>query len=144
LSGNFRQEVGVSVDISIEAPEEETAVSYACTGAKYLSGKLFIDRDVGVALLLEMQDDLPESNLLDFVDPRKQQPVLVEITSPSWCGVGSNSNYPDDYIKVLRKTTGHADIVLTWEGGDGFSGFRVRHGVVTRHEVVQTLGKELK
>lgn len=117
-------------------------MSYACTGADYLRGKLFIDRETGIQLLDEMSDDLPESNLLDFVT---EGPLgLVEIKSPTWCHTGSNRNFPDDYIKVLRKTTGHADIMLTWEGGDRFSGFRVRDGVVTQHEVVQALGKELK
>lgn len=117
-------------------------MSYNCDGAEYLSGKLYIDRATGQKLIEEHGDDLPESSLLDYV-AQKGADDCVEIKNPSWCGSGSNYHYPKLFIKILEHTKGTADIMLTWEGGDSFVGFRVIDGKVTQHEVVRTLGKKL-
>lgn len=121
-------------------------MSYNCTGAEYIKGKLYIERDIGIRLLEEMSDNLPESNLLDCLCVRDPSSLseLVEIKNPTWCDTGSNYNYPEDFVKVLSHTKGKADIVLTWEGGDSLSGFRVEDGKVTQREVVMALGEELK
>lgn len=56
-----------------------------------------------------------------------------------WNGEGSGRSYP--LLKeVLASFNGEADLVLTWEGGDSFSGLRLRDHKVTEHEVVMSLG----
>jgi hypothetical protein len=66
-----------------------------------------------------------------------------------WGGAGSgwatqSTHGKSTLEKILAKTKGDADIVLTWEGGDSHSGVRVRDGKITWHEVVMALGEEEK
>jgi hypothetical protein len=66
-----------------------------------------------------------------------------------WGGEGSgwatqSTHGKSTLEKILAKTKGDADIVLTWEGGDSHSGVRVRDGKITWHEVVMALGEEEK
>lgn len=58
-----------------------------------------------------------------------------------WNGEGSGSSY-EVLKEVLASFNGEADLVLTWEGGDSFSGLRLRDHKVTEHAVVMTLGDE--
>lgn len=57
-----------------------------------------------------------------------------------WNGEGSGRSMIA-LMDVLSSFDGEVDLVLTWEGGDSFSGLRLRDHVVTEHEVVQTLGE---
>lgn len=64
----------------------------------------------------------------------------IPLEDLSWSGTWSGHSY--DLLKdLLSRTLGAADVIYTWEGGDSFSGLRVRDGVVTDHEVIRTLGK---
>lgn len=66
---------------------------------------------------------------------------VVHVRQFWWHGEGSGSSL-DVLARVLAAFDGEADLVLTWAGGDSFSGLRLREHVVTRYEVVLTLGKE--
>ena len=55
---------------------------------------------------------------------------------------GSGSSYDTLIETVLPAFEGEADLVLTWEDGDSFTGLRLRDRVVTKHKVVMTLGEE--
>lgn len=61
-----------------------------------------------------------------------------------WRGEWSGHSFDTLVNDILPVTSGAADIVLTWEGGDSFSGLRVRDGKVTRHKAVMVLGEEEK
>ncbi len=50
----------------------------------------------------------------------------------------------EQLYEALSHTTGSADLLLTWEGGDSHTGIRVVNGKVTKHEVVFALGDEVK
>jgi hypothetical protein len=69
--------------------------------------------------------------------------TVFNVVKPWWYGQGSGRAF-DMFVKSLTYTRGSADILVTWEGGDSFSGLRVRDGVVTRHEIVHALGEEEK
>lgn len=58
-----------------------------------------------------------------------------------WQGEGSGHTF-DMLLAALKFFRGSADLVLCWEGGDSFSGLRVKDGRVTQHEVIMTLGAE--
>lgn len=68
---------------------------------------------------------------------------FVVIQHLAWVGEGSGCSVDVLIDDVLPLTTGSADFLLTWEGGDSFSGIRARDGVVTCHQVVMALGGEL-
>ena len=98
--------------------------------------------------------DLPESNFVNDVqdsidcsvdwDVRRDTFDGVERYVPrrlTWCGIGSNSSI-QLFMELLSKFDGAADIVFTWESGTQ-SGFRLKDGKVTEHEVCLTLGEEI-
>lgn len=63
----------------------------------------------------------------------------------SWGGVASSHHYSDGTLAQLAADLeGEADIIFTWEGGDSFSGVRIKDGKAVKHEVQMTLGKVLK
>jgi hypothetical protein len=69
-------------------------------------------------------------------------PFSTTIVFP-WCGDGSGYNtYLVLRDKVLPAFRGSADLIITYERGDSFSGLRVVDGQVTEHDVVRTLGAE--
>jgi hypothetical protein len=121
---------------------------------------LRIRGDALAALMAEVGDDLPEGCFLHdlplpgkthnkHVFPKKPVPpwspdaeYLIE--HPHWYGEGSGSRWDTLIKKVLPRTLGRADIIYCWEGGEWYTGIRVRDGVVTEHEVVRTLGPETK
>jgi hypothetical protein len=59
-----------------------------------------------------------------------------------WCGDGSGHTEPI-LREVLSAFDGEADLVITWEGGDSFSGLRLRNHKVTEHEIDMRLGDEV-
>lgn len=110
------------------------------------------------ALVEEHAESLPANNLLDAIlektagrhmgmsrvpglhlDDTKDYPIEA---SRLWSGEWSGNSYDVLVEKILPVTSGSADIILTWEGGDAHSGVRVRDGVVTKHKVVLALGEQ--
>jgi hypothetical protein len=86
---------------------------------------------------------VPESNLFDQCDEDK---ALGEFWHPEsglwWYGEGSGHTFDVFVERVLPIFSGSADLVICWEGGDSYSGLRLRDHKVTKHEVVMTLGEE--
>jgi len=123
-------------------------VSYNVDNAAILTGQLWLSREGREwldrrSLVREPKEDsaLPERR------PRYgdiQRDDLARITHFTWGGENSgNAVECGAFRKLLSFTKGTADILLTWEGGDSFSGYRVVDGVVTRHMVEMTLGEEI-
>lgn len=85
------------------------------------------------------QEDRPEVCWLDEteVDWRSYR-TPVRLT---WEGEGSGPTWLA-FKRSLLFTSGQADLVVCWEGGDSYTGLRVNNGLVTEHEVIHTLGKE--
>lgn len=116
-------------------------MSYNIDSSAYLSGGPLVIGGADIIALRKGQ--LAEGNFLtEGVLPENPDPATdYEITAPWWYGNWSGRTL-DAFIAALEVTSGEADILLTWEGGDSFTGLRVRNGVVTRHKVVQVLGDE--
>lgn len=70
--------------------------------------------------------------------------VEYPIEQPDWSGAGSGHLWDVLVEKVLPRTLGRADFVYCWEGGDAYTGIRVVDGHVTLHEVIHSLGAEVK
>ncbi len=115
-------------------------MSYNIDSSEYLSGKLYIRPSKFREARLKYKDDTPEGNFLnddhiaDIVDSDNPEPIK----NMRWYGEGSGRRF-DDFKDILAMTTGEADIVLTWEGGDSITGLRVKDGVVTECDVKMTL-----
>lgn len=136
-------------------------MSYNIDSVDTISGQLFLTPAAALALKIKIgESELPESNILDdsgflgegdegepqldddyYGEDKENTPVAVKV---SWSGTYSGRSYEHLVEKVLPATTGSADLIFYWEGGDSFSGLRVVEGVVTKHEVVMTLGDEEK
>jgi hypothetical protein len=116
-------------------------MSYNIDSTEYLSGgPLRIHQDVVDMANSELEYRLPEGCFIfDLGGPPN---TWHDITHPSWVGEGSG-NEEDTFKYLLSQTKGSADILLTWEGGDSFSGLRVVDGTVTEHRVVHMLGEEV-
>ena len=119
-------------------------MSYNCDSIEYISGKLSIKRSVAVEALQKHADELPESDFIseavsssDGLEPDS----IIEIENPWWGGEGSGRSYVL-FKELLSLTTGAADLLLTWEGGDSINGLRVSEGNVHEKKVKHTLVDE--
>ncbi len=105
-----------------------------------------------VAFRRELSDELPECHLLVPMIAAAEEALVrgevdarIRIEKFWWYGEGSGRAWGDVFIpSIAPKIMGLVEGILTWEGGDSFSGFRIRDGVFTAHEVVQSLGPETK
>ncbi len=60
-----------------------------------------------------------------------------------WYGESSGNLYQDGTLaRFVALTEGEADLFFTWEGGDFFTGLRVRDGATKECDVVMGLAKE--
>lgn len=118
-------------------------MSYNIDSHEVLAGAGLTLTGAQIATFRELEE-LPEIH--PFYDlPEVLEPERAYEITPHWAATWSGHSFEDLLLKViLPATKGEADILYTWEGGDSFSGIRVRDGVVTEHEVVMTLGKELE
>lgn len=105
----------------------------------YLDGALFIDSGIARALLHSLGERglLAECNFLDY--GLAEGEGTVEIKNPAWHGEGSGRQLDTLLTKILPRTSGTADLLVTWEEGDWFTGIRVEAGVVTKHEIEMAL-----
>lgn len=100
------------------------------------------------ALKREIGDEHPESWLFD--EPETSRPAYEDRDSYlyfsriDWQGEGSGYTFDTFLEKVLPRFRGFAELVVCWEGGDSYTGIRVKDGVVTQHKVVHSLGEETK
>lgn len=115
-------------------------MSYNIDTSVTLSGSLRI-LTIHVAGIQHL--DIPEDCFAADLDPYSLEPDQ-EIDDVNWRGEGSGHSFRDVLIaEILPLTTGSADVIFTWEGGDSFSGLRIVDGVVTEHKVVMALGDTL-
>jgi hypothetical protein len=116
-------------------------MSYNIDSIETLSGSLEIHAS---DLAVDQREWPPEDNFIEDVQRQSGDGPFgwLPIKRLAWSGEGSGSTEP--LLKtLLSKTRGSAEFILCWEGGDSFSGLRVIDGVVTEHEVIQTLGEEV-
>jgi len=90
--------------------------------------------------LMASQNFVDDASCVEKVEGLTEE---LLITKPFWIGSFSGSSVSSFY-KALAETEGAADLLLTWEGGESHTGLRVVDGTVTEHEVVFTLGAEVK
>ncbi len=90
--------------------------------------------------------DLAESNFLEdllVAEPDADGFVAIDPRKFWWSGEGSGSAYADIFIKkIAPKIIGTLEAVVTWEGGDSFTGLRIRNGKVTEPKVIMALAEE--
>jgi hypothetical protein len=103
--------------------------------------------------LLERYDEqqfdgeyIAEGNIFDMIadnhrDWSQEKNGFIYLYNFWWYGEWSGSSAEDLY-KLLTEFEGDADLVLVWEGGEDFTGVRLRDGVVTHHKVEMSLGEE--
>lgn len=120
-------------------------MSYNIDTTEMIAGAcLRMSKAVYDRLRADLATDLPEDCFLTDDDAVEEDDESVWITRLAWNGTGSGRSFEGVLLaKVLPATHGHADYVVTWEGGDTHSGLRVRDGVVTQHRVTFALGDEL-
>lgn len=129
-------------------------MSYNVDTTDYLSGSLTMTVAECRRLASKYDGDLPECCFLDLDEDEGDGLAdhnIIEISAPDmWSGSGSGRALIDKpgrlspmAAEIFAATRGEADILFTWEGGDSFTGLRVRDGVVTFHEVEMKLGKEI-
>lgn len=107
-----------------------------------LSGdRLTITGEALLQVIEVMDGGFPEDvDDIFHMEPEKVDSTKSYELDPRWRGTWSGNSYADLMETILPVTLGSADIVYAWEGGY-FTGVRVRDGVVTRHDVVFTLGE---
>jgi hypothetical protein len=84
--------------------------------------------------------DLPESALFGLkFEPNGYAPLPRFF----WYGERSGNAYHDGTLeKFVGLTEGDADVIFVWEGGNGFTGLRIRNGTMKECDVVMTLAPE--
>ena len=60
---------------------------------------------------------------------------LKQAWAEGWMETGGEYLKEDALVKALQNFSGAGDFILVWEGGDSFTGLRLRDEVVTRHDV---------
>ena len=115
-------------------------MSYNINTIDYLSGELFMtDEKRGAARDIPSSSRPPEGCFLDTYNDKDCWHNDM-ITALWWYGEGSGYSY--DLLKeVLALTTGCADLMIVWEGGDDITGLRVLDGDVIEYSVTHTLGE---
>ncbi|MDE2095634.1 MAG: hypothetical protein KGL39_00125 [Patescibacteria group bacterium] len=115
-------------------------MSYNIDSCEYLKGSLRIKRG-DVSKLIEKHQEtgnIPEGNFLEDLNLTGSPDEELIIEVPNWYSECSGYTY-DVFKEVLSHTTGEADILLVWEGGDSQTGLRVRNGKVKEMTVKATL-----
>ena len=111
-------------------------MSYNIDNVCYLSGKLFIRAGTLNRLWREHYNHLPEDCFLTDLDGEDGEVLVIEC--PTWRAESSGASF-DLFQQVLSQTTGEADILVCWEGGDKYTGLRVRDGKVEEKGVRMVL-----
>ena len=96
---------------------------------------------VWLELTLDGLFDFDELDVVLRGDDAKR--LLVSLKNHASPGEFSG-NSEDALLAALQKTKGSAELLLTWEGGDSFTGLRVVDGKVTKHDIRFSLGDECK
>jgi hypothetical protein len=120
-------------------------MSYNVDSVDYIpgTGPLTIHKDVITEEKARSIDGRPECSFIDYEDARDDLSVggMWSIRYPWWFGEGSGRT-TEELERILSRTKGDADLILCWECGDSYTGYRVRDGKVTRHKVIMSLGEK--
>lgn len=113
-------------------------MSYNISSSEYISGKLTLGILDFYSLKELYKNELPEGSFLNDYNSKYILNFLdseVEINQFWWYGEGSRYSLGILKDKILPLTRGEADILFVWEGGESFSGLRVKDGLVTEKVV---------
>lgn len=101
-----------------------------------IAGTLFIVSTDAHRFFADHEDMLPEHSFIREVCRSSKADVveLLEVDGPWWTSEFSGRTL-DLYVAALELCKGTADVLLTWEGGCGRFGYRVKNGTVTRMKV---------
>ncbi len=92
------------------------------------------------SLVKKHEYDLPESNFLeDHLEKEPDSEGYITLEDVTWCYTGSGRSYNILTEKILPKTKGKMELILTWEGGESTSGLLVEDGKVTECNVKMVL-----
>lgn len=120
-------------------------MSYNTGSVTYIGdGRLGIRRGEAVALQIVYEDNLAEGNLFQRLDLDGDPDEILTIEDLWWYGEGSGRSIDTLIEDILPCTKGHAEIFLTWEDGDSFTGYEVEDSKVTKREVIITLGEVIE
>jgi hypothetical protein len=118
-------------------------MSYNIDSVTLIHSKDFsIEEDEYYRLKGKHEDEYPECSIFDG-DAVELRDGRFYIKNFWWSG--ERSGHSEELLReVLAEFDGEADLILTWEGGDSFTGLRLRDNEVVEHEVVMALGEETK
>ncbi len=131
-------------------------MSYNITNVQILASAGFGIRVAALQALLaerEEEDNWPELCLHEDDPLMKHLTVeVVKVAHPGaflplkrffFSGEGSGAAFGAGLLKrILSRTEGSVDLVLTWAGGGAYTGIRSQNGRVTEHDVLTVLGPE--
>lgn len=110
------------------------------------------DARIDVRDVLELQlthsGELAESNLLESLSRKAARSdfaaSFVHIDAPDfvWNGEGSGMFWHVFTEHIAPRIKGTVETFVMWNGGDFFTGLRIRDGVVTEPEIVMSLADE--
>ena len=114
-------------------------MSYNIDSVRYIKGELYIDADKARKLYRQYESDLPECHFLepfdDHIEGEYQLQGKSVIKDPWWNGGHSGHAYEKCLFEILKHTTGHAQLLFVWEGGNSQTALDVKDGVVRETEV---------
>jgi len=111
-------------------------MSYNIDSVSYISGELSVDRKRAFDYEDEHGDELPEDCFIYNVSGKFPENVALKYIT--W--QGEHSGDLDEFKRALAITTGRAELLVCWEGGDRYTGLEVVDGVVTEKKVKFVLG----
>lgn len=117
-------------------------MSYNINSTEILSGSLSMKASKVLAWRARRRD-LPELCPLDDLPGNGAllQDLNADIPLQKFWWSGEFSGHAYDLLaEFVADVQGEADILFTWEGGDSFSGIRIKDGKFTEHKVVMALG----
>ncbi len=105
-------------------------MSYNIDHAEYIKGELWINAQKARELYMQFEDDLPEGNFFNDLDIMEKGDGNTPIEHFQWYGERSGYAYENCLFEILKHTTGHAQLLFVWEGGDSQTALDVKDGVV--------------
>ncbi len=84
-----------------------------------------------------------ELNFVDYLSEKDFVDDVARIERVEWCGESSGNSFHDGiFAKAIAATSGDADLIMYWEGGDSVGGVKIRNGKVREVNVRMELEDE--
>lgn len=116
-------------------------MSYNIDSMRVISGNLTITRKHHEFAMWRFNDAWPEGFALE--SPKFDTDGVACVAKPGvhslFYGSRSGNFYNESLHEFASYLDGSADLVVTWEGGDSFSGLRFKDGEVTEMDVAFSL-----